>query len=251
MKKRSSPKPLTIDDRTIAVVSEFFASKKNGLVKAYTWQIPYDDLPKGVSINRKMSLFDQNIGLKMILMHVLQHASKKERHGIIDFYINKWGGIHGNSEKTMAFYSSASPRELMATGTKGIASWSKALSIQDPKTYAIFDARVSACLNALILKDIKRGRVFFPILQSRNTTIAPFNKTLRSRIAKAQERSFPPSVAYSAYLDLLTAVAKKNKVELSAVEMCLFTHAEELVKKVEKNQAFLSRFFDDGDRIVA
>jgi len=56
-------------------------------------------------------------------------------------------------------YINQADAERPSTPFSGIASYSKIFSIKDPDRYAIFDARVSASLNAIQLIEFRRQKL--------------------------------------------------------------------------------------------
>jgi|ERR1700683_5034105 len=90
----------------------------------------------------------------MRLRRVLSEIWKNEptrRPEIAAWYVRDWGGIKSNRKETIDKYVCLSEADLTALNMQGVATWSKILVVQNPDTYAIFDARVSAALNALQL----------------------------------------------------------------------------------------------------
>jgi len=104
-----------------------------------------------------------------------------------------------------------------------VATWSKILAVQNPDTYAIFDARVSAALNAIQLAKGVETSLLFPQLPTRNTKIKKFQEWLRRQSFRKQRPT------YRDYVSLLRIVAKKSGLNApEEVEMVLFANAEVL-----------------------
>ena len=222
------------NEDVINLIFDFYSSKKDDLKFRYNWKINTNRLPKIIRLEESGSLFQKNIELKEKLFFALKGCSKNKRIEILKYYVKDWGGIRGNSEETLNNYFNASNEELIQNGIKGIASWSKILSIHDYLKYAIFDARVSASINSIIKQSNIPSRIFFPVLPSRNTVINPFNKDLISFIRLNNESVLSPDRTYQTYLEIIGEVARKHNVEIFMIEMCLFTYAEELVMKTKK-----------------
>ena len=127
-------------------------------------------------------------------------------------------------------------------GSNGIASWSKALCISDPSKFAIFDARVSASLNALqIVKGTNKPKLY-PVLTSRNNAIKKGIKLFKDKaITQAWETALECRF-YSTYLKYLKNAAssldKDRNASVTTIEMLLFAKAEELVKEAFPNEMF-------------
>lgn len=145
--------------------------------------------------------------------------------------------MRSNRPETLALYHGSDARTNIARGDKGIASWSKALCVRDPHAFAIFDARVSASLNALQV--IHRARIpaplRFPLLASRNREVARRSALLRRHF---QQHAWPrvDKGFYDAYLGLCKAVGERigpagAPMPVCAVEMALLAHTEELLGK--------------------
>jgi hypothetical protein len=94
------------------------------------------------------------------------------------WYVRDWGGVKSNRKETLDKYVGLSEADLTALNMQGVATWSKILAVQNPDTYAIFDARVSAALNAIQLAKGIETSILFPQLASRNTKIKKFQKWL-------------------------------------------------------------------------
>ena len=113
------------------------------------------------------------------------------------------GGVKANSKDTLRKYTETSPEQLIIKGSKGIASWSKALTVIDPAKY-------------------------FPPLKGRNTLINFFQIKIQPTLS--QWDKFDDQEFYSYYLDMLNIVAHElgGKTTHHDIEMLLFSHAEEL-----------------------
>ncbi len=209
----------------------------------YSWRtINENKLPQGIHLPQG-NQYKKNISLKNQLNKKLQSAENHEdKKELLKYYISTWGGIHGNSEEKMDEYTRSTDSEIIALGSNGIASWSKALCIRNPNNFAIFDARVSASLNALQIINNTKTPTLYPILTSRNKVVkAGIN--LFKKEAKIQK--WQPADAltfYSNYLTLLENVAATIDKELHAskttIEMLLFAKSEELIKKAFPNEKF-------------
>lgn len=187
----------------------------------------------GISLHNG-NQYKKNVELKRVLHDKWKKSDKTEKYNIVKYYISDWGGIHGNSEASLVEYADSSPESLIGKGKDGIASWSKALCIYNPEKYAIFDARVSAAINAIQLIYSISDPVMYPILPSRNKTILSINRKYKKYFSKKKEdESF-----YHDYLSIIGAVSCKltessKNSYIYDVEMLLFSMAEELVEKVQ------------------
>jgi hypothetical protein len=209
----------------------------------YSWRkINESKLPKGIQLPAG-NQYKKNLALKTELHKKLQSINThEERREIFKYYISTWGGIHGNSEETLNKYTRSTAKQLVAMGSSGIASWSKALCISKPSEFAIFDARVSASLNALqIINDTKYAKLY-PVLTSRNNTIKKGIKLIKAHAKKEAWSVAPECEFYGTYLRCLKSTTsgfgKNLSVSVATIEMLLFAKAEELVTKAFTNEKF-------------
>lgn len=215
-----------IPDALIATVADYVRNQRPHLSKAYGWPVPAI-VPFGEFERGKDALHEANIRLRRHLAEIWR-STPSSRLEIARWYVAVWGGVKRNADETLQRYVSAAPDLLAVSGTAGVASWSKVLAVSDPERFAIFDARVSAALNAL---QLKRGgqHILFPRLRSQNGGIVDFNAWLgRLRTTDATR---PPSTAvYATYLALVHAAARivGDGCTPELVEMVLFANAETL-----------------------
>ena len=171
-----------------------------------------------------------------------KEKSSKEKKLITSYYISTWGGIHGNSDKNIDLYSRSGADDLITRGSKGIASWSKAICLHNPYKYAIYDARVSASLNSLQIINNIENKLFFPIPSSRNNIIGTGAKYIKKEATNTKWKSAEESDFYMKYLKYLensvSVFDKKLNVELFTIEMLLFAKSEELVCLAFPNKKF-------------
>ncbi|MEQ1635817.1 MAG: hypothetical protein ABL903_03935 [Methylococcales bacterium] len=212
-------------------VTEYIAEHIGNLENDYQWRFPVDNLPIVMTFNTE-SWLAKNIALRQALHDNWINSTTAQRRNLCEWYITQWGGVRTNQPQTLDLYATATAEQLIARGTTGIASWSKALSIRGPERYAIYDARVSASLNAIQkIKAVSKPR-YFPDLPSRNTTIVSATSgakiTVNNGWAAANRKTF-----YSEYNALLKNSATKigHDITLQQVEMVLFSRAEVLTSK--------------------
>ena len=203
----------------------------------YSWNIDEQKLYKhtGARLNSD-NLCDKNIELKWRLHDLFKRADCDSKQRLVRCYVQVWGGINGNSEETNRRYACHSPDELISRGAAGIASWSKALVLHDPSTYAIYDSRVAVSLNYIVARKGDRGRDErrgFPVPPSKNMHISNARKvckTLSQRFGVAcHDKS-------SFYLEYCRCIAKSanilskrldQRICMHRVEMMLFALAEQ------------------------
>jgi hypothetical protein len=204
----------------------------NGNTEWYKWKkIDESKIPFGIKLNGLTEL-DKNIDLKNKLSEKWNSLTitSKEKLILVEYYISTWGGIHRNSKENLERYALSCSEEIISTGIKGIASWSKALCIRNPYKYAIYDARVASALNFLQIQEGVKNKYQFPILPSRNNIISDGNsclKTIFKDWSKVNTNDF-----YKKYNELLADVVTRlnnDNVKFPTVEMVLFSKSVELV----------------------
>jgi hypothetical protein len=209
----------------------------------YSWRtINESRLPAGINLPQG-NQYEKNLALKTELNKKLKRETDhEEKKRLLKYYISTWGGIHGNSDETLNKYTRATTDELIAMGSHGIASWSKALCVHNPGQFAIFDARVSASMNALQIIENTENIKLYPVLTSRNNTIKKGIKFFKGKAKKEGWESAPECSFYREYLGYLKNAASSLDKNLGAsvatIEMLLFSKAEELVRKAFPNEKF-------------
>lgn len=208
----------------------------------YSWKINYNDIPVPIIFQLNDTSYDQNKKLRLTLSAYFASCDDKQKQTILTWYIRNWGGIRTTKDKTIEIYTTSNEDDIIARKTKGISSWSKALSIRDPKKFAIYDTRVASSLNSLqIIYDVD-DKIYFPHLSSRNTVIRVSNEK-RKRLKKLWKNGEKIDF-YRLYLGILDELVEKigNGIDAHDIEMLLFADAEELVGQASKGnctQAFL------------
>ncbi|AQT45939.1 hypothetical protein BBC0244_022870 [Bartonella apihabitans] len=215
----------------IDIISEYVSQNIKDLECKYSWNINYNDVPVELRNNRNESLYVQNKKLRNSLHSYLLICDEVKKIDIIKWYIYSWGGIKRNSLETIRNYTYSSTECIISKEDRGISSWSKALSIRNPKKFCIYDSRVASSLNSLQLIHNFDDPIYFPALTSRNKIILKSiknRKYLKESWQKSDKKTF-----YNYYLNLLDSIALKvgNGVDKHDIEMLLFADAENLVKK--------------------
>jgi hypothetical protein len=225
--KRSPGIPL--DGKSLATIAElltpYVAREGLRLSDSYRWKIP-DGAPVASLNTSGLSLADANVRLKRSLSEAW-HLSGSDRTALARWYVGRWGGIYANKNATLQSYVLLPEAELEQAPLSGVATWSKILAMRNPARYAIFDARVSAALNAL---QIGAGvdPILFPDLLSRNTAVRLFQGWVRTEHGGA--RRVLKERAYPDYMALLHEVGGRlGHDSPDQAEMVLFANAESLV----------------------
>ncbi len=203
----------------------------------YRWSVNPRFLPTGIVLPIG-SPYVQNVALKLQLSDMYSTAGDDLRQEITCYYIVKWGGIRRNTEENIRSYALDTPASLISRGSKGIASWSKALCIRCPYEYAIYDARVALSLNCLQIISPVNTPIVFPLLLGQNKLIKFGNRvvlryTSTHGWAVAHEREF-----YRQYNQILSSAAQLLGTNLYTLEMLLFAKAPELLQEAFPNEEF-------------
>ena len=203
----------------------------------YRWPVNRSVLPTGVVLPEG-SYYAQNVALKLQLSVLYASADNQVKKEITHYYISKWGGIKKNSDEKIRSYALDTPASLIAKGSHGIASWSKALCIRCPNDYTIYDARVALSLNCLQIIAAVDRPIIFPLLTGQNKLINKGSRMVRQYTTKhgwppAQEGSF-----YQKYNSTLVSAAKLLDVNLCTLEMLLFAKAPELLQEAFPEEKF-------------
>jgi len=226
-------------EQLIDKVTAYVGHKHRAGTDWYDWRFDPDKVPPGVldGWTQDKTWYDRNVDLKRQLCKVWKAGDPTRRAQLERYYIGVWGGVRTNRPETLAAYHRASAEENVARQHVGIASWSKALCVRDPSQYAIFDARVAASLNAIqVIHRIEPTEaVRFPILASRNNAVSRGNRMLRNHL-RAHAWAGVRNSFYPDYLKVCQAVgvrlgAPGQPLPVYAVEMALFAHTEELLRK--------------------
>ncbi|RQG99819.1 hypothetical protein [Paraburkholderia dinghuensis] len=204
------------------------------LADSYPWGIP-SPLPAGITLpGSEASLLERNLALKDELHVAWSTGSAHERLRLCHWYISVWGGVRRNDEETLRLYANGDEATVLARGKQGIASWSKAFTIRDPKRFAIFDARTSIALNAIQVRAGVEPPIVFPALPSRNKRVVAAQLVVKRLVSAHGWQKVDHHAFYIMYCRLVEEIAVKLCTELKAsisnqmVEMLLFANAIDL-----------------------
>ncbi|PZO86894.1 MAG: hypothetical protein DI626_05300 [Micavibrio aeruginosavorus] len=209
----------------------YFKQHLPALHKEYEWRIPVID---GLRYGGKTD-YHSTVGFKKDLTEKWEKADLAARYALAVTIVSSWGGVRGNRAETIEAYVNELAAGIPRTPLKGVASYSKIFSISNPDTYAIYDARVAACLVAIQYNANVRNGIAFNYIAGRNNTTgntqtrkgfvyeAPFKKTaLLDKGWTDVERD----KTYETYLDLMTScLAHFPENKLYDLEMVLFSRA--------------------------
>lgn len=173
---------------------------KSYLMKSYIWprknsEAAYERAP--VSKIEKENLgasFDGNVALKTLIYKKLNSGELTEQaeSEICAWVIRDWGGITTSKmmiedeyEKASNFYQKLINEKILILPFERIASVSKYAAFKDIKNYVIYDARVIASLNWLLLK--VESAFYFPSPDGRNPALNAFDVGSILRLVHAEK----------------------------------------------------------------
>lgn len=220
-----------------------FVNQNIHKVENYKWKkINLKGAPCCIELNDYDNDYKQNKILRSTLnKSLLQNYTEENKYLFFKWYIANWGGVRSNKEETLKLYAKSSIENLIALKKKGIASWSKALSIVDPKRYFIYDARVASALNSIQIIHNFKNPIYFPELGSRNTVISGESKKIKAYNKRKNDlkkwKKLGLSNFYNFYLDLLKTTAEKlkdKKIDPEDIEMLLFSLSEALALEADE-----------------
>jgi len=179
-------------------------------------------LPQGVVLPSG-SQYSKNVALKLALSEFYSAGDENIRFNLTRYYIAVWGGVRGNKEETLRTYALSEPSVLIANGKKGIASWSKALCVRNPRAYAIYDARVALALNCLQKSYPIDTPILFPLLTGQNQAVNSGVQVMRRYAQNNYWNNIADQDFYHLYIENLTGAAVTLSVEIYTLEMLLFS----------------------------
>jgi hypothetical protein len=202
----------------------YLLTNVNQIQSSYEWDFPTKNLPTPYA-KKFNNDYKNSLDLRAFIHDAIKSKSAKAGE-LQAWYVRDWGGVKTNSPSTLDEYIQTSSVDLIQRGDKGIASWSKMLSVRDPSKYAIYDARVAMSLNTISLTQSSESTLFFPQLASRNKKIVSAQAAVKMH---AKRRALQPAkYFYNDYLNLLSQAVKEcgNKFDIQTAEMVLFANAE-------------------------
>lgn len=202
--------------------------------ESYLWPIP-KNAPEKFGEIAGNSRYEQTRALKQ-RVHEIWKSRPDQHHDLARWIVNDWGGVRGNSAKRIEDYVKEIESGKHNTPLKGVASYSKILSIVDPEKHAVFDARVVVSLVAIqILGNSGKG-ISFPYIPGRNNIVGNVGRKVgfayqeefsQAQLSKNGWYKVPRDDAYSIYSDMLLSL-KSDSRDLMNMEMALFSQAEKL-----------------------
>jgi hypothetical protein len=224
-------------DILVNTLKKYFEKELPNLKIAYKWKIPN---VQGFNQVGQIS-YDANVELKKYLHLRWKSSSYSERLELAKIIVADWGGVRGNKSETLQSYVDKIEQKDSQIPIKGIASYSKILSITDVDKYAIYDARVAVSLNAIQWNYHVNNGVAFNYIDGRNNITG--NSLTRKGFAyhenfivKNLERNgwnrLSKDETYQFYLKTLHECLRYfPEYKLYDLEMLLFSNAEIECKK--------------------
>jgi hypothetical protein len=211
---------------SVKVISDYISTQFDRLNDIYKWNFNLNHFPDKDYVQVGANPYQRSRHLReMIHNNILKKSPNSNEFQI--WYVKNWGGVKTNKAETLHFYIDSQYEALLALHSKGIATWSKILSVRNPNQYAIYDARVAVSLNSIQKKFNVNESILFPQLISRNSSfVLPTQAAIKnSSFFKVDNvKNF-----YEIYLNILhDSVLKHDKYDIQDAEMVLFSNAEEL-----------------------
>ena len=207
-------------------LNAYLLENVNQITLNYQWNFSTKNFP--ISYTKKSTNHYRNsLDLREFI-----HKEIKSKSQISDdlqtWYVKDWGGVKTNRKSTFDEYLESPSEDLIKRGDKGIASWSKMLSVRDPTIFAIYDARVAISLNTISLLNSSESNLFFPQLSSRNKKIVAAQAVVK-KLASSKMLNVDKEF-YRNYLSFLRQAVSEcgNKFDIQTAEMVLFANAEDL-----------------------
>lgn len=151
----------------INALVDYFSVELPMLKKNYDWKIPKIS---GFNHSGKRD-YQSNVALKKFFQESWANAKNDaERFDLSLAIVKDWGGVKNNKPETLEKYLGELSKRTPQLSIKGVASYSKIFSMADLDNYAIYDARVAACLNAVQWNFGVKGLAFNYIPGRNNTT---------------------------------------------------------------------------------
>ena len=207
-------------------LNSYLLANVNKIHEIYEWDFPTKNFPLPYT-KKSNNDYHNSLELRGFIHNALKFNSEKSIELQI-WYVRDWGGVKTNSQSTLDAYLRTSSECLIERQEKGIASWSKMLSVRDPSSFAIYDARVAMSLNTISLTQTSVSTLLFPQLSSRNKKIVAAQSVVNARARTLALR--PDKCFYKNYLHFLNQAVEQcgNKFDIQTAEMILFANAEVL-----------------------
>ncbi|MCK8495573.1 hypothetical protein M0L20_27150 [Spirosoma sp. RP8] len=189
------------------------------------------------------------IALKKYLTQAWNTSDEADKKKLARWIVTDWGGVRSNRPARLEAHWHLIHGDLKKMPVEGIASYSKILTLKDCTQYAIYDARVAACLNAIQLQMKPDEPVFFPYIPSQNQYFRQWPKSenfvnvfsKRRLVSNDDWHELEKHETYTAYLNLLYALKGSFPgTEIYHFEMILFSLAIQLCPQLTEAELNLA-----------
>ncbi len=211
---------------------EYFKIELPKLEENYQWKIPNI---QGFHLPGE-SGYAANIELKKYLNQQWLKSDHEQRLKLSKIIVADWGGVKTNRPETLSAYVSELENTAPVTPLKGVASYSKIYAITDMNKYAIYDARVAACLNAVQWNHQVKEGIAFNYISGRNKITGDATKKIgfaHQELFKTKNliiggwSGIKKDDTYQTYLNIMQNCLKHlPQYSLYDLEMTLFANAE-------------------------
>lgn len=222
---------------TVKALCGFFEREIPLLPRRYDWRIPKID---GFAQSGERG-YQPNLDLKVHLKQQWEAGSLERRLHLAKVIVSEWGGVRGNRLETLRRYVISVSEGAPCMPLKGVASYSKIFAVVNPERFAIYDARVAACINAIqINAGLARGTAF-NYVPGRNNIVG--NALKRIGFTHDPKFSVKHLVAsgwapikrdqtYAEFLNVMSLCLQEMRCfSLVTLEMALFCNAERECQK--------------------
>lgn len=216
----------------VSALVSYFKIELPRLKNNYQWKIPQID---GFARCGEKG-YEPNVELKKYLNEKWSPSNAEEKLSLTKVIVSDWGGVKNNKLTTLQTYVNEFERNIPSTPLKGVASYSKIFAIAGIEKYAIYDARVAVCLNAIQWNSNIRKGIAFNYIPGRNNVtghagkrigFAYCNQFKTEELIKRGWRRIKRDDTYKIYLDTLYECLKHfEEYSLYDLEMVLFANAE-------------------------
>lgn len=148
----------------IPILVTYFKNELPKLKNHYQWKIPEI---RGFNRCGEKG-YEPNVELKKYLNQKWLSSNVEERLKLSSVIVSDWGGVKDNKLTKLQSYVDEIEKHTPSMPLKGVASYSKIFAIVDMEKYAIYDARVAVCLNAIQWNYHIRKGVAFNYVPGRN-----------------------------------------------------------------------------------
>lgn len=249
--------------KTAENIANYLCPYVTDIEKEYNWQFKAEKIPTVIQYDFSClpSWYQKTVKLKELLVEKLNaYETFDQRYPLGEYFVVIWGGVGTNKKLRELLKIYDENQDISSIKTlDGVSSWSKYLSLRNPKA-SIYDSRVAYAINTI---NYLKGDTdyFFPMpdgrspklslldietlflvskLNSDKEFITSEDKKHRQISSRVKKKYYlPESRTYLEYLNLLKKTADIigiGKNETFKVEMLLFALApgaifESLIEK--------------------